>query len=52
LSRFDTSLARLLAARNRQDEARSNLAPIVASITEGFESTDFKQAATLLGAFS
>ena len=46
------SLARLLLARNRQDEARSILTPILASFTEGFESTDFKEAAALLSALS
>jgi len=43
------SLARLLIAQNRQDEAKSNLAPILARFTEGFESADLKQAAALLG---
>jgi predicted ATPase len=47
--RAATSLARFLAQRDRQREAESNLAPIVASITEGFETADFKEAATLLG---
>jgi class 3 adenylate cyclase/tetratricopeptide (TPR) repeat protein len=50
--RAGTSLARLLVARHRQDEARSNLAPILAGMTEGFESTDYKEAAALLGTFS
>jgi class 3 adenylate cyclase/tetratricopeptide (TPR) repeat protein len=48
--RAATSLARLFRTQNRQDEARSNLAPIVASFTEGFESTDFKEASALLRA--
>jgi class 3 adenylate cyclase/tetratricopeptide (TPR) repeat protein len=48
--RAATSLARLLIAQHRQDEARSNLAPILARFTEGFESTDLKEAATLLSA--
>jgi hypothetical protein len=43
-----TSLARFLALHGRRDEAKSKLAPIFASITEGFESTDFKEAANLL----
>ena len=46
--RAATSLARLLGQGDRPDEARSKLAPIVASITEGFENTDFKEAAALL----
>jgi class 3 adenylate cyclase/tetratricopeptide (TPR) repeat protein len=48
--RAATSLARLLLARNRQDEARSNLAPILASFTEGFETADLKAATALLSA--
>ncbi|MBV8451546.1 MAG: AAA family ATPase, partial [Deltaproteobacteria bacterium] len=47
--RAATSLARLLIAQNRQDEAKSSLAPILARFTEGFESADLKQAAALLG---
>ena len=47
--RAATSLARLLRTQNRQDEARSNLAPILANFTEGFESADLKEAAALLG---
>jgi class 3 adenylate cyclase/tetratricopeptide (TPR) repeat protein len=50
--RAATSLARLLIAQNRQDEAKSNLAPILASFTEGFESADLKEAAALLNAGS
>jgi predicted ATPase/class 3 adenylate cyclase len=46
--RAATGLARFLAPRDRREEAKSKLAPILASITEGFESTDFKEAATLL----
>jgi predicted ATPase len=47
--RAATSLARLLGQRDLRDEAKSTLAPIVASITEGFENTDFKEATALLG---
>jgi class 3 adenylate cyclase/tetratricopeptide (TPR) repeat protein len=47
--RAATSLARYLGRRGRPDEAKSKLAPIVASITEGFEDTDFKEATALLG---
>jgi class 3 adenylate cyclase/tetratricopeptide (TPR) repeat protein len=46
--RATTSLARLFHTHNRQDEARSHLAPIVASFTEGFESADLKEATELL----
>jgi predicted ATPase len=47
--RAATSLARLLRTQNRQDEAQSILAPILARFTEGFESTDLREAAALLG---
>jgi predicted ATPase len=43
-----TSLARLLAAHNRRDEAKAGLVPVVASITEGSTDADFKEAAALL----
>jgi predicted ATPase len=46
--RAATSLARFLAERDRRDEAKSNLAPILASFTEGFTDPDFKDAAALL----
>ena len=46
--RTATSLARLLHSQNRREEAKSNLAPIVANFTEGFESSDVKQAKALL----
>jgi tetratricopeptide (TPR) repeat protein len=46
--RTATSLARLLRSQNRQEEAKSNLVPILATFTEGFESTDFKEATALL----
>jgi predicted ATPase len=46
--RAATSLARLLAAHHRRDEAKAGLVPVVASITEGFADTDFKEAAALL----
>jgi len=46
--RAATSLARFLGTQKRQEEARSNLAPILASFTEGFETNDFKEAAALL----
>jgi class 3 adenylate cyclase/tetratricopeptide (TPR) repeat protein len=47
--RAATSLAHFLVLRGRQAEARSSLAPVLGSITEGFEDTDFKEAALLLG---
>jgi predicted ATPase len=47
--RAATSFARFLGRHGRPDEAKSKLAPIVASITEGFEDTDFKEATALLG---
>ena len=47
--RAATSLARLLAERGRRDEAKSTLAPILASMTEGFETADFKEGSVLLG---
>jgi ATP/maltotriose-dependent transcriptional regulator MalT len=46
--RAANGLARFLALHGRRDEAKSRLAPIHASITEGFEDIDFKEAAALL----
>ena len=46
--RAATGLARLLAAHSRLDEAKAGLVPVVASITEGFGDSDFKEAAALL----
>jgi class 3 adenylate cyclase/tetratricopeptide (TPR) repeat protein len=46
--RSATSLARLLDAQGRRDQAKSNLAPVLASFTEGFESSDLKDATALL----
>lgn len=46
--RAATSLARFLVQHDRQGEAKSTLTPILASVTEGFESADFKDAAMLL----
>jgi len=42
------NLARLLVAHNRRAEAKASLAPVIASITEGFTDADFKEAAALL----
>ncbi|MDO8432808.1 MAG: hypothetical protein Q7S58_10425 [Candidatus Binatus sp.] len=42
------SLARMLAAQNRRDDARAALAPIYAWFTEGFASPDLLAAKSLL----
>ena len=46
--RAATSLARFLGQRDRPDEAKSKLAPIVARIKEGIEDADFEEAVALL----
>jgi predicted ATPase/class 3 adenylate cyclase len=46
--RAATGLARFLSRFDRREEARSKLAPILASITEGFENPDFKEATAVL----
>jgi predicted ATPase len=46
--RATTSLARLLAARDRRDEARAILADIYNWFTEGFDTADLKDAKKLL----
>ena len=46
--RATTSLARLLANLNRSDEARTMLAEIYNSFTEGFDTADLKEAKALL----
>jgi predicted ATPase len=46
--RAATSLARLLHARERSDEARALLAPLHARFTEGFETRDLVEAKKLL----
>jgi tetratricopeptide (TPR) repeat protein len=46
--RAATSLARLLAARGRRDDARDILAPIYGWFTEGFDTADLRAANTLL----
>jgi adenylate cyclase len=46
--RATTSLARLLAKRNRHDEARTMLAEIYNWFTEGFDTADLKDAKALL----
>jgi class 3 adenylate cyclase/predicted ATPase len=46
--RAATSLARLLRAQGRNDEARGQLAPVFDWFTEGFDTADLKQAKALL----
>ena len=46
--RAATSLARLLASRNRRDEARPLLADVYGSFTEGFDTRDLRAAKALL----
>jgi hypothetical protein len=47
LSKADESLTRLLARRNRRDEARAMPVNIYNSFTEGFEAADLKDAKAL-----
>ena len=42
------SLARLLAKKDRRDDARATLAPVFAQFTEGFDTNDLREAKTLL----
>jgi len=46
--RAAVSLARLLSARWRRDEARDLLAPVYGWFTEGFDTPDLKEAKALL----
>jgi predicted ATPase len=46
--RAAVSLARLLHAQGRRDEARELLVPIYGWFTEGFDTADLKEAKTLL----
>jgi len=46
--RASTSLARLLRDTNRRDEARATLSDIYGWFTEGFDTTDLKEAKSLL----
>ncbi len=46
--RAATSLARLLRAQGRRDEAREILAPVYDWFTEGFDTADLKDAKALL----
>jgi predicted ATPase len=46
--RTTVSLARLLAIQGRRDEARAMLADIYGWFTEGFDTTDLKDAKALL----
>ena len=50
--RATTSLARLLAKQGRRDEARAMLADIYGWFTEGFDTTDLKDAKALLDELS
>jgi predicted ATPase len=47
--RAATSLARLLGEQGRRAEARELLAPIYGWFTEGFDTSDLKEAKALLG---
>ena len=42
------SLARLLAKKDRRDDARATLTPVFAQFTEGFDTNDLREAKTLL----
>lgn len=46
--RATMSLARLLASQGKRDEARTMLADIYTWFTEGFDTTDLKEAKALL----
>ena len=46
--RAATSLARLLAETGRRDDARATLAPAFAQFTEGFDTSDLRDAKALL----
>jgi predicted ATPase len=46
--RAATSLTRLFARRGKHGEARELLAPVYGWFTEGFDTTDLKDAKTLL----
>jgi predicted ATPase len=50
--RAATSLARLLASKGSQGEARTILAQIYNWFTEGFDTADLKEAKALLGELS
>ena len=50
--RAASDLARLLGEAGRREKARDLLAPLYASFTEGFDTADLKQAATLLAELS
>jgi hypothetical protein len=48
----NTSLARLLDKQGRRNDARAMLAEIYGWFTEGFDTTDLKDAKTLLDELS
>jgi predicted ATPase len=50
--RAATSLARLRRDQGRRGEARDLLAPVYGSFTEGFDTTDLKDAKRLLDELS
>jgi class 3 adenylate cyclase/predicted ATPase len=50
--RATMSLARLLEKQGKRDEALATLAPIYGWVTEGFDTTDLKDAKALLGELS
>jgi len=50
--RATTSLARLLAKQGRREEARTMLVEIYNWFTEGFDTSDLKDAKTLLDELS
>ena len=45
---YQLSLARLLSAQGRREQARELLAPVYGWFTEGFDTTDLKDAKALL----
>jgi predicted ATPase len=50
--RAATSLARLLTAHGKRDEARATLEPVYRWFTEGFDTADLKEARALLDALT
>jgi predicted ATPase len=50
--RAAAALAKLWAHQGRRDEGRDLLAPLYAGFSEGFDTTDLKEAKTLLDALA
>jgi predicted ATPase len=50
--RSATTLARLLSERGQRDEARKSLEPVYGRFTEGFETTDLRDARALLASLA